>query len=60
MNIVVTKFYYRSNPVDNHGVSIRDYRQRMYREWVERGLFEATEQKVCDQAKAIKRMDGCD
>ena len=27
----------------------------MFREWRERGSFESTEQRVCDQAKEIRR-----
>ena len=27
----------------------------MFREWRDRGLFESTEQRVCDQARAIRR-----
>ena len=27
----------------------------MFREWRDRGLFELTEQRVCDQARAIKK-----
>ena len=46
--------YYRSNPIDENGVPLKGYKQKMYREWLERGTFgDATEQKICDQAKAI-------
>ena len=27
----------------------------MFREWRDRGLFELTEQRVCDQARAIRK-----
>jgi len=27
----------------------------MFREWRERGVFESTEQRVCDQARAIRK-----
>ena len=27
----------------------------MFREWSDRGLFESTEQRVCDQARAIRK-----
>ena len=30
------------------------YRKRMFRESRERGMFESTEQSVCDQARAIR------
>ena len=31
------------------------YRRRMFKEWRERGMFESTEQRVCDQARAIRK-----
>ena len=41
--------YYRSNPIDENGVPLKGYRQRMYREWLERRTFgDATEQRICD------------
>ena len=27
----------------------------MFRKWRDRGLFESTEQRVCDQARAIRK-----
>ena len=47
--------YYRSRPVDENGVPIRGYRRRMFREWRERGMFDSTEQRISDQARAIKK-----
>ena len=47
--------YFRSNPVNENGRPVRGYRQRLHREWKERGLFEATEQRICDQARAIRK-----
>ena len=38
-----------------NGRSVRGCRQRMFREWRDRGLFESTEQRVCDQARAIRK-----
>ena len=29
----------------------------MFREWREWGMFESTEQRVCDQARAIRKND---
>ena len=56
LNIVVIECYYGSNPIDENGVSLKGYRQRMYREWLERGPFDdATEKRICDQAKAIRK-----
>ena len=40
---VVMECYLKSKPVNEDGVSIRGYRQRMFRVWQEIGLFQATE-----------------
>ena len=56
VNIVVMECYSRSNPIDDNGVSLKGYRQRMYRKWLEYGAFgDAIEQRICDQARAIKK-----
>ena len=47
--------YFRSKPVDDEGKSIRGYRQWMKKEWEEHGVFEITEQRLCDQARAIRK-----
>ena len=47
--------YYRSNPIDQNGIPIKGYKQRMHREWRERGPFQVTEQRICDQARAIRK-----
>ena len=47
--------FYRSKPFDGEWKPVRGYRQRMFREWRDRGLFESTEQRVCDQARAIRK-----
>ena len=47
--------FYRSKPFDKEGKPVRGYRQRMFREWRDRGLFESKEQRVCDQARAIRK-----
>ena len=47
--------FYRSKPFDEEGRPVRGYRQRMFREWRDRGLFESTEQRVCDQPRAIRK-----
>ena len=47
--------FYRSRPFNEEGKPIRGYRQRMFREWKERGMFETTEQRLCDQARAIRK-----
>ena len=59
VNIVVMECFYRSNPFDENGVPLKGYRQKMYREWFERGPFgDATKQQICDQARATRKMDG--
>lgn len=55
VNKVVMECFYRSNPFDEEGRPIRGYRQRMFREWRVRGMFHSTEQRVCDQARAIRK-----
>ena len=55
VNKVVMECFYKCRPFDEEGKPIRGYRQRMYREWRERGMFESTEQRVCDQARAIRK-----
>ena len=49
------KRFYRSKPFDEEGKPVRGYRQRMFREWRDRGLLESIEQRVCDQARAIRK-----
>ena len=46
---------YSSKPFDEEGKPMRGYRTSIYREWRERGMFESTEQRVCDQAKPIRK-----
>ena len=55
VNKVVMECYLKRKPVNENGVPIRGYRQRMYRVWQEIGLFESTEQRICDQARAIRK-----
>ena len=55
VNTVVMECFYRSKPFDEEGKPVRGYRQRMFGEWRDRGLFESTEQCVCDQARAIRK-----
>ena len=56
LNIVVMECYYRSNPTDENGVPLKGYRQRMYKEWLQRGPFrDTTEQRICYQARAIRK-----
>ena len=43
------------NNKDEEGKPVGRYRQRIFREWRDRGLFESTEQCVCDQPRAIRK-----
>ena len=54
VNKVVMQRFYRSKPFDEERKPIRGYRERMFR-GRDRGLFESTEQRVCDQVKAIRK-----
>ena len=46
---MVMECYYRANPIDENGVLLKRYRQRMYRECLERGPFgDAAGQRICD------------
>ena len=48
--------YYKLNPIDENGVPLKGYSQRMYRKLLERGPFgNATKQKIYDQARAIRK-----
>ena len=55
INIAVMECYYLSKPVDESGRPVRGYRQRMHAVWKERGLPKITEQRLCDQARAIRK-----
>ena len=55
VNKVVMECFYRSKPFSEEGKPVRGYRQKMFREWRERGMFKSTEQRVYDQAKAIRK-----
>ena len=49
------EYFYRSKPFDEEGKPVRGYRKRLFRKWRERGMFESTEQRVCVQARAIRK-----
>ena len=55
LNRVVMECYYESRPTDDNGVPLRGYRQRMHKAWRERGMFSLSEQRLCDQARAIRK-----
>ena len=47
--------FFRGKPFDDDGKSTRGYRKRMMQEWKELGVFEITEQRLCDQARAVRK-----
>ena len=55
VNKVVMECFYRSKPFDENERPIRGYRQRMFKEWRLRGMFDSTEQRICDQARTIRK-----
>ena len=55
VNVAVMECFYQSRPFTEEGRPIRGYRQRMHRKWKERLLFPITEQRLCDQARMIRK-----
>ena len=55
MNKIVMECFFRSKPFDGGGKQIRGYRQRMMQEWKEHRVFEINEQRLSDQARAIRK-----
>ena len=55
INMIIMECYFPCKPVDENGVPVRGYRQRMYKEWQERGPFTSTEHRIADQARAIRK-----
>ena len=53
-NISAVRKMHNNNVVEE-GKPIRGYRQRMFSEWRDRGMFESTEQRICDQARSIRK-----
>ena len=53
INKVVMECYYLSKPVDENGRPVRGYRRRFYNFWRERDIFPVSEQRLCDQQRAI-------
>ena len=47
VNKVVMKCFYRSKPFDKEGKPVRGYRQRTFKKWRDRRLFESTERRQC-------------
>ena len=55
VNMIVMECFFRSRPFDDEGKPIRGYRQRMMQEWKKHGVFEISEQRLCDQARVIRK-----
>ena len=49
------EWFFRSKPFHDDDKPIRGYRQRLMQKWKEHGVFEITEKRLCDQAKAIRK-----
>ena len=55
LNVAVMECYFLSKPTDANGRPVRGYRRRMHSFWKERGLPTITEQRLCDQARVIRK-----
>ena len=55
VNKVAMEYFFRGKPFDDDSKLIRGYKQRMMQEWKEHGVLEITEQRLCDQARAIRK-----
>ena len=55
VNKVVMECFCRWKPFDEERKPARGYRQRMSRKCKDRGLFKSTEQRVCEQARVIRK-----
>eukprot|EP00112_Aurelia_sp_Birch-Aquarium-sp1_P001835 Seg1199.3 transcript_id=Seg1199.3/GoldUCD/mRNA.D3Y31 product="hypothetical protein" protein_id=Seg1199.3/GoldUCD/D3Y31 len=55
VNVAVMECFYQSRPFTDEGKPILGYRQRMHRKWEEQLLFPVTEQRLCDQARMIRK-----
>ena len=55
VNIAVMECYFLSKQMDEEGKPIRGYRKRMHAIWKERHRMVVTEQRLCDQARMIKK-----
>ena len=47
--------FFKSKRFDDDGQLIRGYRQQMMQECKEHGVFKITGQRLCDQARAIRK-----
>ena len=57
MNAAVMKCNFLSRPVDEEGKLIRGYRRRMHNIWKERYGTKIAEQRLCDQARMIRKKE---
>ena len=55
MNTVVMECYFLSRTVDEEGKPITRFSRRMHNFWKERYGTEITEQRLCDQARMIRK-----
>ena len=55
INVVIMECFYLRKSFSEDGKPQRGYRQRMHRIWKERGVFPTSEQRICDQARAIRK-----
>ena len=52
VNKIVMECFFRSKPFDDDIKPIRGYRQQLMQEWKEHGVFEITEQRLCEPRKS--------
>ena len=52
---IVMESFLRSKPFDDDGKPLRGYRQQMLQRWKEHGVFEITKQRLCGQARDIRK-----
>ena len=55
LNTAVMECYFLSRPLDEVGKPVRGYRRRMHNIWKERYRTEIIEQRLCDQARMIRK-----
>ena len=55
LNVAVMECYFLSKPIDENGRPVRGYGRRMHNIWKERELPTVIEQRLCDQARALRK-----
>ena len=48
-------YFYSNKLFDKEGKPIKGFRNGMFREFREKGMFKLTEQRLCDQSRAIRK-----